>query len=452
VKLDLRLIVPGPAAGTVLRDASGALPRATVDGDEDEAAIVAVDELLRGGDWRLDAAVLETHPRWSDVPDREPIPTLVTTEAAPDGWQPPTGLAFASIPTVLDDLPAAIRPRAAELLGELRTGAEPPALRPRWARPGWRARAIAWMRRAAADAGRPLTGEPRPFYLRGISALLRAPTDGPDLFLKAVFPVFHAEPVITRVLAERLPDDVPPVLAIEPDEGWLLLEDIGSSWVLELPEADRPAALREGARTLVEIQRTIAARPDDRAALKAAGSLRRPLAGIPAAFVDAVAIDGFGTGGVPVSDADRVAAIARVRDAVDRLADLGLPESLVHGDFHSGNAARVGGGRIVIIDWSDAAIGNPLVDLVTWISWSGDRRDEVEAATEGWVEAWSPIVPAARLREGLDDILVAGAAYQVISYDGIGRGLEPATRYTMTGGGDHFLQIILERTASAEPT
>ena len=37
--------------------------------------------------------------------------------------------------------------------------------------------------------------------------------------------------------------------------------------------------------------------------------------------------------------------------------------SLVHGDFHSGNAALVDD-RIVIIDWSDAAIGNPLVDLV----------------------------------------------------------------------------------------
>jgi len=41
-----------------------------------------------------------------------------------------------------------------------------------------------------------------------------------------------------------------------------------------------------------------------------------------------------------------------------------------------------------------------------------------------------------------------GAAYQIVSYDGIRRNLEPATRYTMTGGGDHFLttlEAILDR-------
>jgi hypothetical protein len=39
-------------------------------------------------------------------------------------------------------------------------------------------------------------------------------------------------------------------------------------------------------------------------------------------------------------------------------------------------------------------------------------------------------VPETVLRDRLDDVIVAGAAYQVISYDGIVRALEPrpATR------------------------
>ena len=106
------------------------------------------------------------------------------------------------------------------------------------------------MKVAAADAGRPLKGEPRPFFLRGISALLRAPTDGPDLFLKAVFPPFHAEPVLTHLLADRYPRSVPTVIAIEPDEGWLIVEDIGSSWVGDAPDcgaSDSPRPRRRGA-------------------------------------------------------------------------------------------------------------------------------------------------------------------------------------------------------------
>jgi hypothetical protein len=373
-RLDLRFILPGATAGTVLLDDAGRLPGAVVDGDENEAAIVEVDAFLRER-WQFAEAVLETHPRWGGVPEGEPIPTLVTTEHALATWRPPAGHAFGPIPPDPDDLAGSIRPRATEWLGELRTGASPPELRPRWARPGWRRRASAWLRAAAADAGRPLTGEPRPFYLRGISALLRAPTAEGDVFLKAVFPIFHAEPVITRLLAARLPRDVPRVLAIEPDEGWLLVEDIGSRWVSGVPEADRPAALAAGARTLIEIQRTMADRPEDLAALRAAGAVDRGLAGIPAAFAAAVAA------GVPdraitsLTEADRATALARVETAVARLAELPIPVSLVHGDFHSDNAAVVGD-RIVIIDWSDAAIGSPLVDLVTWVAWSDNRRAE----------------------------------------------------------------------------
>jgi len=447
MRLDLRFLLPGAIPGIVLVDEAGRLPRAEIERDEDDAAIVPVDGFLREH-WGFDEAVLEVHPRWAGVPEGEPIPTLVTTEPASADWRAPAGLAFRPIPTDPDDLAGSIRPRAAELLDELRTDAPPPELRPRWARRGWRRRASDWMRVAAAEAGRPLTGEPRPFFLRGISALLLAPTADGNVFLKAVFPIFHAEPVITKLLADRLPRDVPLVLAIEPEEGWLLVEDIGSRWIGSLPESDRPAALAAGARTLIEIQRTMAARPEDLANLLAAGAQDRGLSSIPGAFADALAAVGPDRAVNPLADDARVDAVARVEAAVARLAELPVPVSLVHGDFHSDNAAIVDD-RIVVIDWSDAAIGSPLVDLVTWVAWSGDRRGEIDAATDAWVDGWSPIVPASTIRDRLDDILVAGAAYQVISYDAIVRALEPATRYTMTGGGDHFLPIILERLGSS---
>jgi hypothetical protein len=98
-------------------------------------------------------------------------------------------------------------------------------------------------------------------------------------------------------------------------------------------------------------------------------------------------------------------------------------------------------GRTVILDWSDAAIGSPLVDLATWTAWAR-AGGELEAATEAWLDAWSADVDVAALRERLDDVLVVGAAYQVISYDGICRALEPATRYTMAGGGANFLKRL----------
>jgi hypothetical protein len=440
VKLDLWFLVPGPSDGTILLDADGGLPTVQVDGSETEAAVIAVAAFLRDA-WSLGAPVLETHPKWKEVAEGEPIPTLVLTEPARADWTPPAGLGFEPIPTTPGHVPLPIQPRADELLAELRSNAPPPELRPRWMRRGWFDRASTWMRAATTDAGRSLTGEPRPFFLRGISALLRAPTDGPDLFLKAVFPPFHAEPVLTRHLAERFPDSVPTIVAVEPHEGWLIVEDIGSAWVGDVPEADRPEALGRGARALVMIQRAIARDDGAQRTLLDAGAPHRPLADLGASVAAAIGPDGFGVGdgGIEPERARRVTKAVAV--AVARVESVGLPESVVHGDFHSGNAALVGD-RIVIIDWSDAAISNPAIDLVTWIAWSGDRTNEVAAATDAWVDAWSGVVDGDALRAVIDDVLIVGAAYQIVSYDGIRRNLEPATRYTMTGGGDHFLKTL----------
>jgi hypothetical protein len=453
VLLDLRFLVPGPSEGTILQSAGRALPAASVGGDEKEAAVIAVAAFLRDA-WGLTVPVLETHPKWKEVAEGEPIPTLVLTEPARAEWTPPAGLRFGPLPATPGDLPWPILPRADELLAELRANTPPPELRPRWMRRGWFDRASTWMRAAAADAGRPLAGDPTPFFLRGISALLRAPTDGPDLFLKAVFPPFHAEPVLTRLLAERFPGTVPTVVAVEPDEGWLIVEDVGSSWVGDAPESDRPDALARGAAALVTIQRAIASDDDAIRTLLDAGAPHRPLADLVASVASAVGPEGFGIGddGIDAERAERV--LDALAAAVARVEGVGLPETVVHGDFHSGNAALVDE-RIAIIDWSDAAISNPAVDLVTWLAWSGDRRAEVDAATGAWVAAWSAAVDGDALRAMIDDVLIVGAGYQIVSYDGIRRNLEPATRYTMTGGGDHFLktlEAVLDRRREARQT
>ena len=447
MRLDVRLIVSGSTGRTVLLDPAGSLPRFATEGDQDEAAIVAVDRLLRE-EWRFPVPVLETHPQWHGVPEGEPIPVLIMTERAPDSWTPPAGLVFGPLPGNVDGLPASLRPRAREWLAELRSDALPPPLRPRWARPGWSARATAWMRTAAAAAGRPLVDEPRPFYLRGISALLRAPTATGDLFLKAVFPPFHAEPILTQLLAGRFPSHLPTVLAIEPDEGWLVVGDIAATLISELPKGDRANALAIGARALVEIQSVLAGRPGDLAILSAAGAPHRPLGGLAAAFATSVGSDALATPDDPWDVARLECATAAVEQAIPRVEALGLPETVVHGDFHSGNAALVDG-RAVIIDWSDAALGDPAVDLVTWISWSRGDIGEIEPAVDAWIRAWSVVIDPSALRDRLDDILVVGAAYQVVSYDGIVRALEPATRYTMAGGAGHFLkeiEAVIERS------
>jgi hypothetical protein len=75
-------------------------------------------------------------------------------------------------------------------------------------------------------------------------------------------------------------------------------------------------------------------------------------------------------------------------------------------------------------------------------AWSKGELDQQRVATDAWIEAWAGPTGPTAVHEAIDDIQIAGAAYQVISYDGIIRALEPATRYTMADGASEYLALL----------
>jgi aminoglycoside/choline kinase family phosphotransferase len=221
---------------------------------------------------------------------------------------------------------------------------------------------------------------------------------------------------------------VPAVLATEPEEGWLLLDDLGARTVeRDGGEADWRAAPPQ----LVAIQRAMEERIGE---LEALACPRRPLADLPGE-IQRIVTEGPRLPGVSLDVSSAAAAVERTRAAVAAVGRLGLPDTLVHGDFHAGNVA-LSDGRTVIFDWSDAAIGNPLVDAVTWL----DRIDDPAVRDRTWeafAAAWS--LPEDPDRSLHDAALTAGAAYQVVSYAGILRNLEPARRLENADGLEDYL-------------
>ncbi|NLF01393.1 MAG: phosphotransferase [Anaerolineales bacterium] len=121
--------------------------------------------------------------------------------------------------------------------------------------------------------------------------------------------------------------------------------------------------------------------------------------------------------------------------ALEALAALPDGDRLCHGDFHFGNVLLTARGPI-IVDWIDAVIGNPLADVartvvlangsmsmlrsrvkraaLTWRTRAythcvlaletkgaqADRRQQAQAE----YRAWLPVVAAARLDEGIQEI------------------------------------------------
>src|SRR6185295_7128570 len=78
-----------------------------------------------------------------------------------------------------------------------------------------------------------------------------------------------------------------------------------------------------------------------------------------------------------------------------RLAEItacGIPDTLVHGDFHPGNW-RYGDGRLVLMDWGDARVGHPLFDLQG--SFLGFVPEGIRGHIhEAWLDAWRSACPA----------------------------------------------------------
>jgi hypothetical protein len=262
-------------------------------------------------------------------------------------------------------------------------GAPVPELRAAWARPGWHADAAAW-------AGTPL----EQVRIWPLSAVLRAGST----YLKAVFPLFHAEPAITEALAREHPGEVPPVLRIDHERGWMLIGEVGGTEPNEVAAGEWAPLLR----TLATIHRTWESRTDELLAL----------------------------------------------GAQDRRVDPTLPPTIVHGDLNPGNAF-ITGERAVIFDWSDACVADPMVDVHTLLFWLED--DDVRAEL---VDAYADARELPR-----DEIRAAFAAseantylHHAESYRAIQAALPPDDRWWFDGEEERWRERASAVLAGRRPS
>ncbi len=199
-----------------------------------------------------------------------------------------------------------------------------------------------------------------------MSSAARPPTA--TFYLKACSPVFPTEAAITRILAASNPDLLPIVVATDDAENWLLMGDLGKTFLGDGAVAGWPAGLRAQAA----IQRRWLGRTDE---LARAGFERRGLAAL-ASQISALPELPLLAPMKPESRRRLEAAIPRLIEACERLSAIGPAETIVHGDLHPWNIADVDG-RSIVFDWSDSCIGHPFLDLATYV---GRTRDVAGAA------------------------------------------------------------------------
>ncbi len=286
-----------------------------------------------------------------------------------------------------------------------------------WAQPEWRQRAEAWIGAQLGPLGREAAGAVEEVKLRPWSAVLRAPTSAGDVYFKANLPALANEPALTRLLARIDPKHVLPVLAEEPDEGWMLQADGGPTMRSRLDGSDDVRRWEVMLERYAELQVRASGHV---AELLAAGAPDRRLDALPGLYEQLVETGPDELRGLGA----RIAALCAELDA------FGLPLSVDHGDLHSGNVLAPGDG-CVFFDWHEAAVTHPFLSMVVvmrsvahshGLEPGGAAAARLRAA---YLAPWARFGGQSALQSALDLALRVGPLTRALAWTRVLRGLPP---------------------------
>jgi hypothetical protein len=275
-----------------------------------------------------------------------------------------------------------------------------------WAEPGGPAASVRWGLSALEAMGTPgaVAVQQRTWNL---SAIWHLDVDGrPVAWIKQVPRFFRHEPAVLGLVAGVAPGVVPPLLAAG-DEGRMLLAHVPGTD----PYGAGPELCARIAEEWHPIQVAFAGRVDD---LLATGMPDRRLS---VASPAAVAEPYLGTiDGLRELVEDLPARLAAI-------AACGMPDTLVHGDLHPGNT-RVEGDQVVIMDWGDATVGHPALDILRLAG--GLPEAEAENLIAAWALRWRLDAPGSDPRRAAELMRPVAHLRAATAYAGFLANIEPA--------------------------
>lgn len=278
--------------------------------------------------------------------------------------------------------------------------------RPPWEQPGWADEIEDWIQTKLVEQGLRQKGPITEVKYRPWSAVLRIPTIAGDYYFKASLPVLTHEVPVTIALSQWRPDLMLPILAADPERGWLLLPDGGTILRSIITERNDYKFWEKLLPVYAEFQLEMAGRVPE---LLALGEPDRRLARLPSLYKmlleDRRILRINQDKGLTATEYRALQDLSpHFEHLCQELASYHIPESLHHGDFHDGNIFFQDG-RYVIFDWGDSAVSHPFYSLRnTFVSLYftlniDDGAPELHRLRDIYLEGWSDFGSPARLRK-----------------------------------------------------
>jgi hypothetical protein len=284
---------------------------------------------------------------------------------------------------------------------------DPQPLRLPWAKPGGPAASVAWAERLL---DRPVLSAHQ-MRTWNLSSIWRLDTDTGPVWLKEVPPFFAHEGALLRWL-----DRPTTPVVVATDGARLLMADVPGTDRYDAGADERAGFLA----ALLDIQVDAVERVSELFALGVPDVRAEPFRRQVEMMVE------HDAGALPV--ADRRVLDDLVSDLAERfaaLAECGVPETLVHGDFHPGNV-RSDGKSTVLIDWGDSIIAHPALDMIRLRDW--EPGGQAPSLTGVWCEFWRRAIPGSDPERAVELIAPLAGLRDAVSYRGILSSIEPAER------------------------
>jgi hypothetical protein len=251
-------------------------------------------------------------------------------------------------------------------------------LRHAYARPGGPAADLAWAQSVLERHGMRMTAPPEQIRTWNLSSVWRLPVGKAYAWLKVVPPFMVRE---GRLLVEL--GHAPVATVLGHDGGRCLLAEVPGT---DLYDAT-PDQLIEMVSLLVRLQSRYVRRLEPLLEL-----------GLPdwrgAALIQDVA-DTLRRTSHELANDDVQALSAFVADLPRRFEAIracGIPDTLVHGDFHPGNF-RGDETALTLLDWGDSGVGHPLLDQSAFLE--RVQPPHLDAVRDHWARCWRAVCPSA---------------------------------------------------------
>jgi phosphotransferase family enzyme len=306
-----------------------------------------------------------------------------------------------------------------------RTAGASHELRAPWARIEGLRELLGWATNALAAQGRPVTGPVRQHRTWNLAGLFRLPTARGPVWLKATPRFASDEATVIAAFARADRGLVPAVVAA--GEGRVLLE--------HLPGEDcwdaSPETIVSAMRRLVTAQ--VALRHDPAAA--ALPDRRTPVIReqIRALLDRDIGLD--------ACERDAARGLLRHWPALD---DCGLPDTVVHGDFHPGNW-RADGGPPIVLDFADAHFGNPVLDGARAADFLPEGKSPI--ARKAWIDAWRSAVPGCDPARALALSEILAPLFYAVRYQEFLDGIEPSEHIYHRGDPMTVIRAALRKSS-----